>query len=169
MGPGYNRDRCLKRLGPGSYSALARRTGLSRSHVGRVLRSDASASKEVIRRIAEAADVPEAHVRQYIREGGSPSNHLSATSFAEGITVVECPTCEGGPKWDPLRQLVLQLSPSDGVSTESAVIVQMESSIEARSASECLHSGRRSKKNALRSVGIRTSVRGAQLLIHRVS
>ena len=45
------------RLGPGNYKPLARATGLSPSHVSRVLRGLANPTSDALALIAKAADV----------------------------------------------------------------------------------------------------------------
>lgn len=47
-----------ERLGPGNYKPIARATGLSPSHVSRVLRGLANPTTDILSQIAEAADVP---------------------------------------------------------------------------------------------------------------
>lgn len=54
-------------LGPGNYHELARRSGVSWTHVSRVLRGKIGVRMQTLQRIADAAGVTVADVDEYIR------------------------------------------------------------------------------------------------------
>lgn len=159
-------EHLLRVLGPGSYTRLSERTGISRQHIGRVLRGDARGSTELLGRIAGAAGVEAGDVRRYIDQGGSPGVGLPALRLHHpSIPMISCPRPEEGSKWDGLRELVAGLEPGEVPSPDSAVRVVLADKDEASKAAQCLHAGKRSRSNLLRGVEFTTSVDGNVLSV----